>query len=161
MGITVASEVRVFAASFLCGILSGVLFDVFRALRKKVRSGTALVALEDLLFWLALAGLVFAFLYRINNGQPRWFIFVGIVLGAVLYQLTVSRYVVVIFTKFIGFICAVFGFLRKILLFPFRILKKPLRILVIPLSKLNKKITHTLCKMKNDLKKIKKVAKMY
>ena len=154
MGITVSGEVCVFAASFLFGAAGGVLFDAFRALRRRVKSGTALVALEDILFWLLLSGLVFAFLYRVNNGQPRLFIFAGIALGSVLYLLTVSRYVIFLLSGIFGFFCKIFGFLRKIIMLP-------LRILAVLLSKINKKAGKILCKLKNDLKKIKKVAKMY
>lgn len=161
MNISVANEARIFGASFLCGILGGVIFDIFRALRIKVKSGTALVALEDILFWLALSGVVFAFMYRVNNGQPRWYIFVGIILGAIIYRLTVSRYIVAAFKKIFDLLCAFFKILQKIFIFPFKILKRPFKILVIPLSKFAKKIKFLTQKSKNNIKKMKKVAKMY
>ena len=112
MNISIANEVRIFGASVLCGILGGVVFDVFRALRIKIKSGTAVVALEDILFWLVLSGIVFACIYRFNNGQLRWYIFLGILLGTIMYELTISSYIVAMFKKLLDFLCAVFKILK-------------------------------------------------
>ena len=161
MSISVANEVHIFAVAFLYGVLCGTVFDVFRALRLKIRSGTAVVAVEDIAFWLSFSVMVFSCIYRFNNGQPRWFIFAGIFLGAILYRLTVSRWVVLIFKRILDFFCFLFKILFRIISFPFRLLRRPLRILVIPLSKMNKKVRLVLCKVKNDLKKTGIMSKMY
>ena len=161
MNISLSSEVKIFAVSFAYGVLCGMIFDIFRALRLKKASGNAIVAVEDVAFWIAVSVMVFSCIYRHNNGQPRWFIFAGILFGATLYRLTVSRMVLKLFKAVLDFVCLVLSTITKIIAYPFRLIRKPLQKLTVPLSKLTKKAKYLLCKIKNDLKKTKKLVKMY
>ena len=161
MGASSLDQARIFYLSFACGALGAVIFDAFRAFRRRVRGGTAAVAIQDLLFWAILAAVVFALIYHINNGEPRWYIFAGLILGAALYLSTVSKFVVKIFEKVLAVLGTAAKFLWKALVFPFKLLKKPLCILAIPLSKLRRFIARLFRKKVTDAKKIKKVLKMY
>lgn len=158
---TVAGEAYIFYIAILGGVLTGVVFDLFRAFRKQHSASVGFVAFQDILFWLITAGIVFALLLKYNYGEPRFFIFIGIMLGGILYHATVSRYVVLIFAKIYFVILTAFIFLLKILLIPIKILGVPIRFVVISLAKTNKKIAHILCRFKDNLKKTRKLLKMY
>lgn len=161
MGITVEREVYILLVSFAAGALNGFVFDFFRGFRRKVKSKNSFVAVQDILFWIICAALTFAFVYRFNNGQPRWYIFCGIILGMLIYSLTISRLVVFLVAKLLELLAAALKLLIKILLFPVKLIIKPFKILIIPLCKLTKKLRAFLSRMKNNLKKTKKRLKMY
>ena len=64
------------------GIVIGVLFDVFRILRRSFKTADWLTTLQDILFWI-LAGFITLFsIFKFNNGEIRSYIFIGIALGA-------------------------------------------------------------------------------
>lgn len=65
-------------------------YDLFVALRRVIPHHPAAVACEDLGFWLMAALVVFAEVYRTNQGILRSFLFLGMILGAILCGNTVS-----------------------------------------------------------------------
>ena len=53
------------------GIVIGVLFDIFRILRRSFKTADWLTTLQDILFWI-LAGFVILFsIFKFNNGEIR------------------------------------------------------------------------------------------
>ena len=125
------------------GIVIGVLFDIFRILRRSFKTADWLTTLQDILFWI-LAGFVILFsIFKFNNGEIRSYIFVGISLGVLIYMLTLSKYIVrcsVIIIKFI----------KKIISYPVNLIIKitnfliikPIKFLVTKISTFFKKIFH-------------------
>ena len=60
------------------GIVIGVLFDVFRILRRSFKTADWLTTLQDILFWI-LAGFITLFsIFKFNNGEIRSYIFIEI-----------------------------------------------------------------------------------
>ena len=117
------------------GIVIGVLFDIFRILRRSFKTADWLTTLLDILFWI-LAGFVILFsIFKFNNGEIRSYIFVGISLGVLIYMLTLSKYIVrcsVIIIKFI----------KKIISYPVNLIIKITNFLIIkPIKFLVKKIS--------------------
>ena len=117
------------------GIVIGVLFDIFRILRRSFKTADWLTTLQDILFWI-LAGFVILFsIFKFNNGEIRSYIFVGISLGVLIYMLTLSKYIVrcsVIIIKFI----------KKIISYPVNLIIKITNFLIIkPIYFLVKKIS--------------------
>ena len=117
------------------GIVIGVLFDIFRILRRSFKTADWLTTLQDILFWI-LAGFVILFsIFKFNNGEIRSYIFVGISLGVLIYMLTLSKYIVrcsVIIIKFI----------KKIISYPVNLIIKITNFLIIKTIKfLVKKIS--------------------
>ena len=90
---TVPQQVWLFLASVLLGGAMGVVFDVFRALRIVFPQlhGSALTAVEDILFWLAYGGAVYVFSLLCGRGQLRGFFFLGSLAGFVIYLVTVGK----------------------------------------------------------------------
>ncbi|MGI6030427.1 MAG: spore cortex biosynthesis protein YabQ [Eubacteriales bacterium] len=81
--------------AFLCavalGMAVGLYYDCFRILRRGRRNPTALVAVEDLLFWLVAALATMALFYVTNSMELRGFLLLGEGMGWGLWQLTFSR----------------------------------------------------------------------
>lgn len=169
MNISLTNQAMVFWISVLGGAVTGVVFDFFRAFRKSVESGIVAVAIQDILFWLISAGVVFSFMYRFNNGEARWYIFCGMVLGAILYHNSISPLVVKLIVKVFYVLRRCAGLLIRVLLFPLVILLKILRgpffIVMMPLrgaARILRKLTGRFgFSWSQNLRKIKKRFKKY
>lgn len=130
----------------ITGIAIGILFDIFRILRKSFKTADIITYLQDILFWI-LAGLIILFaIFRFNNGEIRSYLFVGIAIGILLYMLTMSKFIVKYCVKLIQW-------LTKIIAYPFQILGKFLEKLIIkPVSLLAQKLKMILHKStKSDI----------
>ncbi len=88
------TELAVFMQSFLAGVTVILAYDMLRILRKVIRHGTILLAIEDLLYWIGCALFLFQVLFRINDGQIRWYSLAGIAMGMMLYNFTLSAILV-------------------------------------------------------------------
>jgi spore cortex biosynthesis protein yabQ len=121
----------------LCGIVIGIGFDIFRVLRKSFRTSDMVTYIEDILFGILTGIFLIIMLFIFNNGQLRFFIFVAISLGLLLYLLTISKY-------FIKINVIILAFIKKLvhmMLYPiqklYKIMTKPFYFLIINLKKLH------------------------
>lgn len=84
----------------LAGTAMGLTYDSYRVLSLKLSFPKWLNALLDLLYWVWAALLVFRLLYAGNQGQLRFYVFLGLFLGVWIYFLifsvTVRRFVVML-----------------------------------------------------------------
>lgn len=165
MNISVTNQVYVFIMSAVGGALVGAVFDVFRAIRKKIRQGAVAVGVQDILFWLIASFIVFMFMYNYNNGEPRWFVFGGALTGAVLYYGTFGHVMVNVFVYIGTAFAFVIGYGLKIILLPvaliFKIFKKPMLIITLHARGIMKRLRGILMKLIKAPKKLKKRLKMY
>lgn len=127
MGISNGQELYVFFGTLLGGAAAGLLFDIFRIWRKNFKTTAVLVWVQDILFWIGLAAIVYATIFITNSAQVRWYEFAGIGLGFGLYLLTLSRLIVGVSSLVISVVKRVLLFLLKIVLFPFVLLYRRLR----------------------------------
>lgn len=73
------------------GFLGGFLYDFYRAFCRVRRFKKASVFIGDLCFWLFLTILAGGLLILINQGEVRFYVFLGLSLGAVFYFKFCSR----------------------------------------------------------------------
>ena len=99
MDISLSYQAFSFFAMVICGFLCGVLFDLFRALRRHRKSACTVVAFQDILFWILEASLVYFVAFKLNYAHIRAYEGVALVIGSWLYFMTASSYV-------LGFLCA-------------------------------------------------------
>ncbi len=157
----VTSQAYLFFIFIINGILIGLLFDFFRIARKVFHTSDIITYIEDVLFWILAGSIVLYSIFIFNNGQLRLFMFLGILLGAIIYMLFVSSYVIKINVTIIKFIKKVLG----ILLTPFQLvyqffkktLIKPVHFLFI---NLRKSFANFAKKLHNPFKNFKKAKKL-
>ena len=99
--------------SFALGEGLVMLYDVFRIFRKVVPHGVIWISVEDVLYWIVAALLIFGMIFQENDGLIRWFAIGGILLGMLFFNHFVSPFL----------IRSISGILKKIL----EILKKGLK----------------------------------
>lgn len=164
MTVSVSNQIFVFLSCVLLGMILGLLFDVFRIVRRTTPAGTVATATEDMLFWLLAALLVFLALLFLNDGQSRIFEWLGIAIGGMLYLSVFSRLVIAASMHVIHALKTVFRWILFLLLFPvrllFRILKKPMIRAISPLRITVKRTKRMVIKAKrNTVQKIKSFQK--
>lgn len=76
------------------GFLLGGYYDVFRVLRCLLRPRAWQVVCQDVLYAVSSAFIVFFFLMALNGGVLRAYVYVGLVVGFLVYRRTVGRAVV-------------------------------------------------------------------
>ena len=90
------SQEQVFICFFILGIIIGLIFDFFKALRKSFKTKYNITFLEDFIFIVISAVLIIFSIIKINGGNIRFFLFIGILLGVLIYSLTISNFYVII-----------------------------------------------------------------
>lgn len=135
----------------LTGIVIGILFDIFRILRKSFKTADFITYLEDIIFWILTGCIMLFSIFIFNNGEIRSYVFIGIAIGIISYMLIISRFFVKISVSIIKFI-------KKILSYPIKLIKNIFtKIILKPTLKILKNI-HNLTK--NKPKHINKHKKM-
>lgn len=118
----------------ITGISIGILFDIFRILRKSFKTVDWITYIQDILFWI-LTGIIILFsIFQFNNGEVRGYIFIGIILGVLLYMLTISKYLIKCSVTIINLI-------KKIISYPINLIKNILKkVIVNPIVFVIKKV---------------------
>lgn len=106
------NQAYLFLVFSVTGVIIGILFDFFRILRRSIKTIDIITYIEDILFWV-LTGLLILFnIWYFNNGEIRVYMFLGIIIGNLIYMSTLSAIIIGIFSK-------VLQMLIKILEIPF------------------------------------------
>jgi spore cortex biosynthesis protein YabQ len=124
-------ELTIFLGLTALGMAIGILWDVFRVIGKKWSLPRAIICIFDTIFWIVVTIVVFLTLMYLNDGAIRFFEFLGMIIGLILYFSTFSR----VFRKFFLIIINILTKICIILLTPvkifLRILDKILNIFLI------------------------------
>lgn len=123
----VASQAYVFLIFIANGILIAFIFDIFRIFRKSFKTPDLITYIEDICFWLITCILLAYSIYTFNNGEIRVYMFIGVLIGAILYILTISKYIIKVSVKIIKFLKQIFNTFIHYISFPVKILLKLLR----------------------------------
>ncbi|MBO5179601.1 MAG: spore cortex biosynthesis protein YabQ [Clostridia bacterium] len=106
-----AEQVYIFFTSVIIGAIMGIIFDFFRALRRKGNTKNILVYIQDIIFWLIIAIIIIVSSFIINNGELRGYMLLGYILGAIIYMLVFSKYIKMLFGFVFDFVEKIFGYL--------------------------------------------------
>jgi spore cortex biosynthesis protein YabQ len=126
---SVSTQAYIFLCSVAGGMAIALIYDMFRISRKAIRTVNLLIYFEDLLYWLIVAVVMFTMVYYSNEGELRSYIFIGVIIGAILYMLLFSRIIISSSMMIINVVRKIFKTIFLVLIFPFKIL---LKILAIP-----------------------------
>lgn len=110
-------ELRFFGICLICGIILMFMYDIIRIFRRIISHNNLFISIEDIIFWIISAFIIFIVMYFQNNGIIRSFSIIAMILGMILYNKTISNY----FVKYISFII---NKIIHIILMPFIFLKR-------------------------------------
>ena len=132
----VNTQTLLFIKAIEIGILLGMFYDLIRIFRKIIKHPNWMLQLEDALYWMICIAITFGILYVHNFAQLRFFVFVGMILGAILYLCTFSILFMKIATWLINLIQRFILWLVHLVLIPIRWL---INLVKIPLHFLGRK----------------------
>ncbi len=131
----VGNQVYVFLSSFVGGIIIGFIYDLFRIKRKAFRTGKIATFIEDVAYWIIVTFVMFFVIYRSNDGELRVYVFIGAILGVLLYALLFSKIVINSALFILRIIYRTGKVIWKIISYPFKVLFK---ILAVPMRLVKK-----------------------
>lgn len=146
----ILQETNILLAAMATGALLFFVYDLLRIMRRLIPHGTLWVAVEDVLFWLGSAVVIFVMLYQQADGSLRGFSIGGVVIGMLLYAFVLSPFIV----KGSVFL------LEKILYVLFRPLVWLFRLFLRPFRIFGRKGSKALRFLKKRLKKLWKTVRM-
>ncbi len=126
MIMSMKAQTLLFLSTAGVGALMAFIFDIFRILRRVFKHPNFLTYIEDALFWLVVSFLMFYHLLVKSYGEIRFFSILGSFLGALIYFLAVSNFVLTFSVTVINFFKKVLAIAIKIILFPIKIVLKAL-----------------------------------
>lgn len=114
----VVYELTVFGGAGVAGALIAFLYDMFRLKRRIVRTRTIMVHIEDIIFWMIAAIVLFLSSYIISSGETRAYFYAGAFLGSLLYIGVLSKPVLWLLTQLIKIItwpiCKIIDLLKPV-----------------------------------------------
>ena len=149
----VNSQSLLFITCIEIGIIMGAFFDLIRISRKIVKHPDFFVQLEDLIYWVICALIGFYLLYINNYAAIRPFVFIGILLGAILYFASFSLLFMKVATVIIHYVKTLVRQLIRFLAVP---VKWIIRIIGIPIKHINEIFMAVHSYQKKRLRKLKR-----
>lgn len=163
MEVSVSGQLYVFLAMSVCGACSGLVFDIFRVIRKTFLCSNLTTSLSDILFWLIISLGMFFSLFSISGGEIRWHEIIGVVLGSIIYFLTISRLFMALLGAVMRFVTKIFLTILKIILTPlvflYKMIKRPLYWIFVRLQHTAHRFSLLYTWVKSSFKKLRLVMK--
>ena len=123
----IENQAYLFGIFIINGILIGLLFDFFRILRKSFKTNDFITYLEDILFWI-LTGIILLYsIFIFNNGEIRLFMFLAVLLGIIIYIMSISSYIIKLNVRIINCFKIIIIKIFNIMSIPFTYIIKILR----------------------------------
>jgi len=121
MVIPLSMQFRIIMYSFMAGLMTGFIFDIYRIIRgRKVIK--YIVFIEDLLFWILCSLVVFVFLLYTQFAVLSVYVYIYLIFGIIFYLWFFSKFFFKIEKKVIEFLWKFFRVLIKFLIYPFKII---------------------------------------
>lgn len=120
----VTNQAYLFLVFTINGIIIGLLFDIFRILRRSFKTSDIVTYLQDILFWVLTGFILLYSIFTFSNGEIRFYMFLGVFLGCLIYMLIFSKYFININVKIILILKKVIGKILSIIIFPIKMIIK-------------------------------------
>lgn len=131
MPISVSNQAYIFLCSVIGGMIIAFIYDAFRIKRKAVKTRNLMIHIEDFVYWMLVAVVMFTVVYYSNEGEIRGYIFIGTVIGVILYIMLLSKIITESSLFIIKVVSSILKFVWRVVTWPFmisyRILRVPVR----------------------------------
>lgn len=87
-------QLYTFLAAFYGGIVIAFMYDIYKIYRSLLKPRKIVATIQDLLFWVVIAMVAISVLVFSNDGKMRGYSLLGFILGALIYNLLLSKVVV-------------------------------------------------------------------
>lgn len=153
MYVLTKDQIMIFLTTIYGGIIIGFMYDLYRVFRYFLKPKKIATIIEDLSFWIMISIIAIGILFYSNWGQLRGYVFIGFVIGVLLYFVILSKLIIKILIKIIRVILKPIKIMIGYLVVPFKYLKVVHRKLKI------KVVSKIRCRVKIRTKKYKRCFK--
>lgn len=123
MLIPVRTQLYYFITTIAAGLIVGIMFDSYRSIRSFKKPNRLMEAISDIMFWILVSLIIFTFFMYTNNAAIRYYTFIGIFIGAIIYLKIISKKVLGFMRFFLYYLIKAIRFFVQIIILPFRLLK--------------------------------------
>lgn len=143
----------------ISGSIIGILFDLFRILRKSFKTPDIITYIEDTLFWIITGLFLLYIIFKYSFGEIRIYMFISLIIGLVVYFLTISKYFINLNVKIINIFKISISKILYILFYPIKIMinilqktfLKPFSFITVNIRNFGSKILKNLTKSLKDV----------
>ena len=114
----IVNQAFIFIIFIVIGAVIGILFDIFRVLRKIIKTKDSVTYIQDILFCLITGCILLYGIFKFNHGEIRIYMFISIIIGVFFYILTISKYFIKLSVLILNKIIYVTKKIFSILLIP-------------------------------------------
>lgn len=114
-------QINIVVYSLIAGIITGILFDIYRGIRG-LNSIKILLIIEDILFCVLIALIVFTFLLYTNYAFLTPYVYIFILIAVLIYFKFISKYFYTGEIIIIKLFYKLFRILLKNILYPLKII---------------------------------------
>lgn len=118
---SVSEQIYIFLATLYGGIVIGFIYDLYRIIRCIFRPKKLATFIQDFIFWLVISVAAMMVLLFSNDGEIRFYTFLGFVVGVLLYNRFLSKFVISILVRMIQIIRKILYMVIKTILYPLKI----------------------------------------
>ena len=104
----------------LNGVIIGLIFDFFRILRKSFKTSNLMTSIQDIIFWIITGISVIFFMYNFSDGIIRFYMFLSLLFGFIIYILAISQYIIKIFVYIIKTVKTILNSIIKFITYPLK-----------------------------------------
>ena len=104
----------------LNGVIIGLIFDFFRILRKSFKTSNLMTSIQDIIFWIITGISVIFFMYNFSDGTIRFYMFLSLLFGFIIYILAISQYIIKIFVYIIKTVKTILNSIIKYITYPLK-----------------------------------------
>lgn len=119
---TVQFQSYVFSYSLYGGILIGVLYDIYRAIKGRKKNERLITSFWDVLFLFSVFVVVIWAIFSSSYGDIRSYVLIGFIVGFYLYEKLLGRIAVGVFRFLFRSITSLFKKTNSILILPVKLL---------------------------------------
>lgn len=123
MIIPVNLQLYYFLSTVVTGLLVGIMFDIYRITRGLNSPNKIITAISDILFWVFAAVTTFVFFLYTNNGDVRYYTFVGLIIGMFIYFKLISRNFINFLRSLVYFVLKFFRLIIIFIVYPIKIMR--------------------------------------
>lgn len=92
------AELKYFEICLFYGFFLTMTYDFFRIIRRLIIHRVYMVTIEDVVYGIVIGIKIFFLNYENNNGVVRFFMFLGLIIGSVIYHKIFSTTLVLVFS---------------------------------------------------------------
>ncbi|MCY6371965.1 spore cortex biosynthesis protein YabQ [Clostridium ganghwense] len=122
MIIPINAQVNLIIYSILAGVLTGILFDIYRLIRGFENPDVIITLVEDVLFWVFAGILVFIFLLCYSYVYMGTYLYLYIALGLYIYIKFISKYFLRIQFRLMKMLSKIFRIIKNLIIYPIDLL---------------------------------------